>query len=93
MGVDWDLAPKEQGYTLCGAAILKDTFGYLNARPVLRKEEHGDAIVALIGEQMAFLLGFLAKETMGHLEQNTRTIARVALKALAATMLKVYKDR
>ena len=87
--VDGHFAPEEHGHALRCAAVLEDPAGIGHAALVLRAEEHGDAVVTLVGQQVAALLGLLAEEAMRHLEEDAGAVARVGLKALAATVLEV----
>ena len=57
----------------------------------MREEEHGHAVIALVGQQLAFLLGFLAEEAVRDLEQHAGTVAGVALQAGAAAMFEVHE--
>ncbi len=84
--------PEEQGNPLCGAAILEDALGNLEAFGILGEEEHRDAVVALIRQEVPIALGLAAEEAMRDLEQDARTVAGVVLEALAASMLEVHKD-
>ncbi len=92
MRVDRHLAPKEQRHTGLGAAFLKDAASVLYALVVLRKEQHGDAVVALLRQNLPALLRLLAKEVVRNLEQDAGAVAGVALKAGAASMLEVHQD-
>ena len=93
MRVDGNLAPEEQGYALLGAALLEDATGDLRALLVLGEEDHRHAVLALVGEQVAVLLGLLAEEAVRNLEQDAGAVAGVSLQALAAAVLKVHEQR
>ena len=92
MRVDGHLAPEHQRDAALRAALLERALRIAHARGVVvREEEHGHAVIALVGQQLAFLLGFLAEETVRDLEQHAGAIAGVALQAGAAAMLKVHE--
>ncbi len=93
MGVDGHVAPEEQGDAPAGASVLKDPLGHAHALLVLGHEEHGHAVVALVGQKAAALLRLLAEETVGHLEEDAGAVTRVALQAGAAAVLQVDEDR
>lgn len=85
------LAPKEQRHAGLGAALLKHATGILYALVVLRKEQHGHAIVALCRQNLAALLSLFAKKVMRNLEQDTGTVAGVLLESRAAAVLQVTR--
>ena len=92
--VNRDLAPEHERHAALRAAALKDLARRAYAGGVVvREEEHGHAVVALVGQQLALLLGLLAKEAVRHLEEHARTVAGVTLKALAAAVLQVHEHR
>ena len=90
--VDGHLAPKEQRHAGLGAALLKHATGILYALVVLRKEQHGHAIVALCRQNLAALLSLFAKKVMRNLEQDTGTVAGVLLESRAAAVLQVDQN-
>jgi len=57
------------------------------------KKTMANAVVTLVGKQVAALLGLLAEEAMGHLEEDAGTIAGVLLESLPPTMLEVHEHR
>ena len=59
----------------------------------MRQEEHGHAVVALVGQELALLLRLLAEEAVRQLEEHARAVAGVLLKALAAAVLEVHEHR
>ena len=77
--VHGDLSPKQHRNASLGTSVLEDASCVVHAPLVLGTEDHGDTVVALVGEQMATLLCLLAEEAMGHLEQDARAITRVCL--------------
>ena len=91
--VDGDFAPEEQRQAALSAAFLEQALCDLDAAFVLREEQHGDAVVAFVGQQVAAFLGLLAEEVVRHLEQDAGAVAGVALQARATTMLKVDENR
>ena len=91
--VDRHVAPEQHGDPLLRAALLEGPFGRPHAMLVLRQEEHGHAVVALGGQQLAAALGLLAEESVGDLEQDARSVSRVALEARAASVLEVDEHR
>ncbi len=93
MGVHRHLAPKEQRQTVSRATLLENADGRLNPKIVLGEEEHGHAIVALVGQQTALFLSLFAEEPMRHLHEDARAVAAGALQAHAATMLQIYQYR
>ena len=93
MRVDGHLSPEEQGHALLGAALLEDAACHLRALRVLREEDHGHAVLALVGEQVAVLLSLLAEEAVRNLEQDAGAVAGVSLQALTAAVLEVHKER
>ena len=90
--VDRHLAPKEQRHAGLGAALLKHAAGILYALVVLRKEQHGHAIVALCRQNLAALLSFFSKKMMRNLEQDTGTVAGILLESRTATVLQVNQN-
>ena len=86
------LAPEEQPQAALGAAVLEDGARLAHALCVLREEELGDAVVALVGEQVPPALGLLAEEAVGQLDQDARAVARVVLEPLAAAVVQVHQD-
>ena len=91
MRIDGNIAPEEQRDAFFDAAIFEDAHGLSDAVFIGGEEEHGHAVIALIGQQAAALLRFLAEETVWDLQQDAGTIARVALKANAAAVLQVHE--
>ena len=92
MRVDGHLAPEHQRDAALRAPLLERALRVAHARGVVvREEEHGHAVIALVGQQLALLLGLLAEETMRNLEQHAGTVAGIALQAGAATVLKVHE--
>lgn len=87
------LSPEEQGDALLGAALLEDAARHLRALRVLREEDHGHAVLALVGEQVAVLLSLLAEEAVRNLEQDAGAVAGVSLQALTTAVLEVHKER
>ena len=104
MRVNGHATPEHQGHAALGAALLEDADGGSDGLGVCHaiglaalvgvgEEEHGHAVVALVGQQLALLLRLLAKEAVGHLEQHAGAIAGVALEALATAVLEVHEHR
>ena len=94
MRVDGHFSPEHEGHAVGGAALLEDALRVADAlRVVVREEEHGHAIVALVGKQLALLLRLLAEEAVGDLEEHAGAVAGVSLEALAASVLEVDEDR
>ena len=93
VGVHGDLAPEQQRQAGGGAAVLEGAAGGGHAELVLGQEEHGHAVVALVGEQAPLLLGLLAEEPVGHLQKDAGAVAGGALEAHAAAVLEVDEDR
>ena len=94
MRVDRHLAPEHERHPACGAALLEDALRICDAlRVVVREEEHGNAVVALVGQQLPLFLRLLAEEAVGHLEKHAGAVAGVALKPLAASVLEVHQHR
>ena len=91
MGVDWHIAPEEQRDALFDTAILEDAHSFGDAVFIGGEEEHGHAVIALVGQQAAALLRFLAEETVRDLQQDAGAIACVALEANAAAVLQVHE--
>ena len=92
MRVDGHLAPEHQRDAALRAPLLERALRVAHARRVVvREEEHGHAVIALVGQQLALLLGLLAKETMRNLEQHAGAVAGIALQAGAAAMFKVHQ--
>ena len=90
--VDGHLAPEHQRDAALRAALLERALRIAHARGVVvREEEHGHAVIALVGQKLTLLLGFLAEEAVRDLEQHAGAIAGVALQAGAAAMLKVHE--
>ena len=58
----------------------------------MREEEHGHAVVALVGQELALLLRLLAEEAVRDLEEHAGAVAGVALQAGAAAVLQVDQD-
>ena len=90
--VDGHLAPKEQRHAGLGAALLKYATGILYAFVILRKEQHGDTIVALCRQNLAALLSLFAEKVMRNLEQDTGTVAGVLLESRTAAVLQVNQN-
>ncbi len=93
MRINGHLTPEEHGKALGGAALLENATSNHDALIVLRAEDHGHAVIALIRKQVTALLGLLAEEAMRDLEKDARAVAGIMLKALAASMLEVNKHR
>ena len=91
--VDGHAAPEQQRHAFGGAALLEVAARGLDAGVVLRQEQHCHAVVALVGQQVAALLGLLAEEAVRHLEQDSGSVAGVVLEALAAAVLEVHQHR
>ena len=98
--VDGHAAPEHERHAAGGAALLEHADGRGDAvrvadavglarLVVVREEEHGHAVVALVGQEVALLLGLLAEEAVRHLEEHAGAVAGVALEALAPAMLEV----
>ena len=90
--VDRHLAPKEQRHAGLGAALLKHAAGILYALVVLRKEQHGHAIVALCRQNLAALLSLFTEKVMRNLEQDAGAVAGVLLESGAAAVLQVDQN-
>ena len=90
--VDRHLAPKEQRHAGLGAAFLKHAAGVLYALVVLRKEQHGHAIVALCRQNLAALLSLFTEKVMRNLEQDASAVAGVLLESRAAAVLQVDQN-
>ena len=93
VGIDGNLAPKQQGQTSLRTTFFENALGNLYATLVLGKKEHSHAVVAFVGKKVTVLLRFLAEEVMRNLEQDTGTIARIVLQTLTTAMLQIDKDR
>ena len=102
MRVNRHAAPEHQRHAALGAALLEHANGRGNAMRIghavglarlvaVREEEHGHAVVALVGEQLALLLRLLAEEAVRNLEEHARAVAGVVLEALATTVLEVHE--
>ena len=89
MGVGGHVAPEEQRDAAARAALLEDTHTAGDALVILREEEHGHAVIALGGKQMAAFLRFFSEEPVGNLEEDARAVARVLIESDAAAMLEV----
>ena len=90
--VDRHLAPEHQRDAALRAPLLERALRVAHARGVVvREEEHGHAVIALVGQKLAFLLGLLAEEAVRDLEQHAGAVAGVALQAGAATMFEVHE--
>ena len=90
--VDRHLAPKEQRHAGLGAALLKHATGILYALVVLRKEQHGHAIVALCRQDLAALLSLFTEKVVRNLEQDASTVAGILLESRAAAVLQVDQN-
>ena len=90
--VDRYLTPKEQRNAGFGAALLKHAAGILYALVVLRKEQHGHAIVALCRQNLAALLSLFTEKVMRNLEQDASAVASVLLESRAAAVLQVDQN-
>ena len=84
--------PEEQGNPLCGAAILEDALGNLEAFGILGEEEHRDAVVALIRQEVPIALGLAAEEAMRDLKQDARTVAALGVGAFSAAVFQVFQN-
>ena len=93
VGIDGNLAPKQQGQTSLRTTFFENALGNLYATLVLGEKEHSHAIVAFIGKKVTVLLRFLAEEVVRNLEQDTGAIARIVLQTLTTAMLQIDKDR
>ena len=94
MRVHRDLAPEHERKAALRAAALEDLARGTHAGGVVMgQEEHGHAVVALVGKDLALLLRLLAEEAVRHLEEHARAVAGVALEALAAAVLQVHEHR
>ena len=94
MRVDRDLPPEHEGDAAARAALLEDApRGGHALGVVVRQEEHGDAVVPLVGEELPLLLRLLAEEAVRHLEEHARPVTGVALEALASPVLQVHEHR
>ena len=91
--VDGHLAPEQQGHALLRAAVLEHAARVAVALRVLREEQHGDAVVALCGQDVPLALRLPAEQAMRDLEQHAGAVARVLLQALAAAVLQVHEHR
>ena len=90
--VDRHLAPEHQRDAALRAPLLERALRVAHARGVVvREEEHGHAVIALVGQQLAFLLGFLTEEAVRNLEQHAGAVAGVALQTGAAAMFEVHE--
>ena len=87
------LSPEHEGHVGRGAALLEDAARVGDALGVVvREEEHGHAVVALVGQELALLLRLLAEEAVRDLEEHAGAVAGVALQAGAAAVLQVDQD-
>ena len=91
--VDGHLAPKEHGKAVFRAALLNERARLFEQILVAREEQHGNAVVALVGQKAAALLSFLAEEPVRYLEKDACSVTRVRLQARAASMVHVEKHR
>ena len=92
MRIHRHLAPEHQRDAALRASFLEHALRIAHARGVVvREEQHGHAVIALIGQKLAFLLRFLAEEAVRNLEQHARAVAGVALQARAAAMFEVHE--
>ena len=89
VGVHGHLAPKEHGQPHVVAALLKELAGLGKELGVAGEEQHGHAVVALVGQEAPALLGLLAEEPVGRLEEDARAVARVGLQAGAPAVVHV----
>ena len=94
MRVHRHLAPEHQRDAALRTPFLEHALRIAHARGVVvREEQHGHAVIALVGQKLAFLLRFLAEEAVWNLEQHARAVAGVALQARAAAVLQVHQHR
>ena len=91
MRIDGNIAPEEQRDAFFDATILEDAHSFGDAVFIGGEEEHGHTVIALIGQQAAALLRFLAEEAVRDLQQDAGAIACVALEANAAAVLQVHE--
>ena len=89
VGVHGHLAPKEHGQPHVVAALLKELAGLGKELGVAGEEQHGHAVVALVGQEAPALLGLLAEEPVGRLEEDARAVTRVGLQAGAPAVVHV----
>ena len=90
--VNRHLAPEEHGQPRLAAHLLEQGPGLLEELLLARQEQHGHAVVALVGQKAPALLRLLAEEAVRRLEQDARAVARVALEAHAAAVVEVEED-
>ena len=93
MGIDGNLAPKQQGQASLRTTFFENALGNLYATLVLGKKEHSHAVVAFIGKKVTVLLRFLTEEVVRNLEQDTGAITRIMLQTFTTAMLQIDKDR
>ena len=75
MRIDGNIAPEEQRDAFFDATILEDAHSFGDAVFIGGEEEHGHTVIALVGQQAAALLRFLAEETVRDLQQDAGAIA------------------
>ncbi len=93
VSVDRHVAPEEQRDARMGAPFFEDAHARFHAFVVLREEEHGHAVIAFGGQQMAVALRFPAEEAMGDLEEDASAVAGVLFQAGTAAVLEVDERR
>ena len=87
-------APEHERHAALRAATLEDLARRRDARRVVvRQEQHGHAVVALVGQELALLLRLLAEEAVRQLKEHARAVAGVLLQTLAAAVLQVHENR
>ena len=87
--VDGDGAPEQQGQAGCRAPLFEHASRVERAALILREEQHCDAVVALLRQDLPAFLRLLAEESMRDLEEDARAVPGVALKSHAPAVLEV----
>ena len=92
LGRHWHVAPTDQALAFLGDELFKGADDEIAAGLVLRQKAHGHGIVAGGGQLQPFLVGPLAEQGVGGLDQDARAIAQQRIGANCTAMVNVFED-
>jgi len=92
VGIDWGVAPAEDGEALFANDTLDDAFTLEALGALNRQEDHADAVLASLGQGEAEFCAFTSEELVRDLDENAGTVAGVGVAAAGAAMGEVDED-
>ena len=89
---DWHLPPEQQPQPLARQDHLQQLSAAHAFERILRKKDHGNAVIARFRERFSRLLRCFFKKSMWNLRHNADAIAGGAVSVLAGAVFKFFDD-